>query len=99
MAALQALEDDNFFFAGLFSLPDWEPFNHWGIALFADHGCLLPQMIPTNRDILAAFALAFGTLIGLLLEFGGCRDCALISPTREEQPSTFIVNAQHRMHR
>jgi hypothetical protein len=51
MAALQALEDNNCFFAGLFSLPDWEPFNHWGIALFADHGCLLPQMIPTNRDI------------------------------------------------
>jgi len=60
MAALRALEDDSFFFAGLFSLSGWEPFNHWGIALFADHGCLLPQMIPTNRDILAAFASRSG---------------------------------------
>jgi hypothetical protein len=56
MAALRALEDDSFFFASLFPLSGWEFFNHWGIALFADHGCLLPQMIPTSRDILTACA-------------------------------------------
>jgi hypothetical protein len=55
MAALRALKENSFFFAGLFSLSGREPFNHQGIALFADHGYLLPQMIPTNRDILAAF--------------------------------------------